>query len=485
MKKLTSYLLSLAMLFAIPIVLVGCGEIYIPQLPVENHVVRNPWGYYCHIPEEERVTVNVSGQQIDDERLAQMVRSGEIPADVTHLNLRRNKITDISPLAELTQLALFEICGDWELGPHGESVTIQDISQLSALVNLCCLYLGHFYTDNFDALGGLNNLVRLVADNNRYFRNDNGSLSGACVLAIGNLHNLTDLSVRISGWNIVNEYGRDVSQFQLFENLVNLRNLHISTTVISIIFPDFHWLSNQTRLETLSLSGVFKSLEGMQSLSELRDLRLSNRSNTSVSFFHCLEPLANLTNLKSIIIWDNDRITNIAPLGELTNLQYLQISSTKISDIGPVANLTELKSLSVSGEKISCIEPLRNLINLRNLSISQTNVTDLSPLADLPLSRISVWESPINNMGNSGFSFVEFLDLRFNGITDISFLGRLPLPNLRILDITSNNISSLSSLRTRNLPSIERIDFWNNNITEREARAVTNRLNLQEHPGFG
>ncbi|MCL2212732.1 MAG: leucine-rich repeat domain-containing protein [Oscillospiraceae bacterium] len=91
----------------------------------------------------------------------------------------------------------------------------------------------------------------------------------------------------------------------------------------------------------------------------------------------------------------------------------------------------------------------------------------------------------VSIMGNRGFYFVEFLNLNFNEITDISFLGRLRLPSLQILDINNNNITSFSSLRSRNLPSIERIDFWSNNISEREAAAVTRRLNLQEHPGFG
>ncbi|MCL2212734.1 MAG: hypothetical protein FWB93_02730 [Oscillospiraceae bacterium] len=190
MKNLISYLLALIMLFAVPFAMAGCGEIDIPSPPPENHVVRNPWEYYCHVPMEERVTINLSGQQIDDDRLAEMVQSGEIPAYVTHLNLRRNMITDISPLAELSQLALLEICGDFE--HHASNMYIQDISPLSQLIGLCCLYLGDFYANDFGALRDLANLTRLIAHSSSF-------LGYTCSLALSSLENLVELSISIDG----------------------------------------------------------------------------------------------------------------------------------------------------------------------------------------------------------------------------------------------------------------------------------------------
>ena len=46
------------------------------------------------------------GQNIANDRLAEMIQSGEIPADIASLNLGTNSTTNLSPLSGLTSLNL-------------------------------------------------------------------------------------------------------------------------------------------------------------------------------------------------------------------------------------------------------------------------------------------------------------------------------------------------------------------------------------------
>ncbi|MCL2212733.1 MAG: hypothetical protein FWB93_02725 [Oscillospiraceae bacterium] len=129
----------------------------------------------------------------------------------------------------------------------------------------------------------------------------------------------------------------------MFENLVNLHSLRISSS--RGVFPDFHWLSNQTRLETLSLSGEFHSLEGMQLFSELTDLSLHSWMDRTS--FNCLQPISGLTNLRILSLTGKSQLSDISPLDELVNLQRLSITDSVISDISVIANFTLLQSLDI------------------------------------------------------------------------------------------------------------------------------------------
>ena len=55
----------------------------------------------------------------------------------------------------------------------------------------------------------------------------------------------------------------------------------------------------------------------------------------------------------------------------------------KISDLTPLENLTNLKVLRLSCNAVSDLSPLRNLTNLGWLDLHENRITDVSPLADL------------------------------------------------------------------------------------------------------
>ncbi|MDD6395005.1 MAG: leucine-rich repeat domain-containing protein [Firmicutes bacterium] len=78
-----------------------------------------------------------------------------------------------------------------------------------------------------------------------------------------------------------------------------------------------------------------------------------------------LEGIQNLKKLRALILTDN-RITDISPLAELTELEFLEINATnRLTSLEPLRNLNKLKILNIySSDGISDYSPLYNKPNL-------------------------------------------------------------------------------------------------------------------------
>jgi hypothetical protein len=210
----------------------------------------------------EGVLVDLFEHGLTDEQLAEMVENGEIPADVTHLKLGKNLITDISPLSKLVSLEwiwLDNVLGDGMLQYHNRvndftplntlpnlkalslwGNGISDLSSLSRLTSLEVLDFGGAWYGNpiSDArpLSGLTNLRWLSLYNSNL--NDISPLSGLTKLehlSLGN-NNITDVSplAELTGLTYLflggNYYLSDISSLS---GLINLEYLHIGITDVS------------------------------------------------------------------------------------------------------------------------------------------------------------------------------------------------------------------------------------------------------------
>ncbi|MEQ8996485.1 MAG: leucine-rich repeat domain-containing protein [Coleofasciculus sp. B1-GNL1-01] len=131
-----------------------------------------------------------------------------------------------------------------------------------------------------------------------------------------------------------------------------------------------------------------------------------------------LRPLGGLTNLKTLRL-HNNQITDVNPLSGLTNLEKLYISSNPLADIRPLSGLTNLTELDLNDNQIEDVSPLSELTTLKDLRLNNNQITDISPLARLT----NLW----------------VLYLSYNQITDISPLARLK--NLRLVNLTGNPIT--------------------------------------------
>lgn len=138
-----------------------------------------------------------------------------------------------------------------------------------------------------------------------------------------------------------------------------------------------------------------------------------------------LSVLGELTWLKTLVIDSGPGITDIAPLGNLTELTYLKLSGTSVADLSPLRNCRSLYRLDVSNSSIENISALAELPGLNELNCSYTKVRDLAPLAEL--RRLSI------------------LYADGNQLTTIAPLENLT--RLYILSLNDNQIASLSPLK--------------------------------------
>ena len=81
--------------------------------------------------------------------------------------------------------------------------------------------------------------------------------------------------------------------------------------------------------------------------------------------------LTNFPNLKRFICVDSKKaITDISPLAELKELEYVELFMQRITDISPLANHTKLLDLNLSRNNITDLSPLYSCTSLERLHIA-------------------------------------------------------------------------------------------------------------------
>ncbi|OON92799.1 MAG: hypothetical protein ATN33_06555 [Epulopiscium sp. Nele67-Bin001] len=169
--------------------------------------------------------------------------------------------------------------------------------------------------------------------------------------------------------------------------------------------------------------------------------------------------LAQLPNLTDLTIWGNTE--DLGPLANLTNLTSLVIASNDISDISALSNLVNLTNLTLMSTKVSEVSALSNLVNLIELDLYSNQISDISPLEELiNLVELNLYDNKISDVSALG-SLTNLISLNIanNQIKDISEL--INLPNLMTLNMLDNpidvadpdNVDAFISVLERNTPS--------------------------------
>ena len=250
------------------------------------------------------------------------------------------QITDITPLAKLTKLAVLNIRGG----------RISDISPLAGLTNLRHLNIDSANVSEISPLAEFTSLRNLLLPNNPI--NDISPLAGLTNLTNLNLwgNNISDISA-VAGLTKLTSlilWGNNISDISVVAGLTNLTSLYLGNNNIS----DISVVAGLTKLTSLELAG-------------------NNISDISV--------VAGLTNLTSLYLGNNN-ISDISVVAGLTKLTSLELAGNNISDISAVAGLTNLTSLNLWGNNISDISVVAGLTNLKILELGYNNITDISPL---------------------------------------------------------------------------------------------------------
>lgn len=145
---------------------------------------------------------------------------------------------------------------------------------------------------------------------------------------------------------------------------------------------------------------------------------------------------------------------NISGIGNLTNLEGLNLNNTQIVDISEIGRLTNLKVLYLENNQIVDISGIRNLTNLEGLELSNNQITNLE----------------IGNLTN-----LTYLSLNHNQLTHIhASIGRLT--RLEQLSLNDNQIRQLPAM-IGNLTALEVLELSNNQLTH-IPRTIGNLTNL-------
>jgi Leucine-rich repeat (LRR) protein len=268
---------------------------------------------------------------ITNEMLAEMVKDGIIPKNITHLKIsehgwtRNDGLSDISPLAELTELVWLDLEGN----------VIEDLTPLAGLTKLRRLDLDHNPPINdITPLAGLVNMVELDMRNTRI----------SDITPLANMTKLEELDIRAT----------DVRDYTPILGHKKLWNLELGGLSLNHSFP----LPN--RLPRIDLSP----------LAELESLtHLNLRRGAGVVDLATISGLTNLTHLNM----HRSGLTNISPLATLTNLEYLDLSRNGITDVSALAGMTKLTELRIGGNWLNDPTPLINLKGVTSLTINSSN----------------------------------------------------------------------------------------------------------------
>jgi hypothetical protein len=201
---------------------------------------------------------------------------------------------------------------------------------------------------------------------------------------------------------------------------------------------DLDVISNLLNLEFLSISGN-KEIKNFDNLSKLTKLKVLDIAYTNNYIYNnkkkSLDFLGNLTNLQSLDI-RNTYLINFDFIKQLTNLKKIKFGcndySYTLKDIEHLANLEELE---FDGNSISKLDTIQNFKHLKKLSFRHTKINTLEPLLEnKSIEKLYIgYEQSINSLKGLE-NMIQLKELSFYDTNITSLKPILYLPNLELLN---------------------------------------------------
>ncbi len=431
--------------------------------------------------------------------------------DLTYLNLYDNPISDISPLSGLTNLTYLNF----------QYSNISDISPLSGLNHLTTLSLSHSAISDISPLLGLNHLETLkLADNNISDISPIASLTNLRSLILGhnpisdispllglnhletlnlNSSNISDISA-LADMNRLEElslYNNTISDLSVLTGLPQLRVLGVEGNPLS-------YTSINTHVPTLQARGVQVSFN-KRTLTKLvkrsKDLHIAPAASVPIIVeaqassgggFEGVPVTFTLTAGSGTLSTTftntdrNGRAESTLTLGTDLGTRIVEVSVPEIAQpvtftivgrqgvIIPDPNLRAKISEALGKASADRINPseIATLTRLDARNINISNLTGLEHATNLTTLLLNY-----NNISAIspllGLTNLEYLDLNGNNISDISAVSGLT--NLTTLVLNYNNIPDISAVS--GLTNLTTLNLGSNNISD--ISAVSGLTNLK------
>ena len=274
------------------------------------------------------------------------------------LNLNGAAISDISPLANFTDLQSLDL----------EVTQVSDLSPIENLTKLRSCNLTETLVSDLSPLANLPTLQSL-------------NLAYTQVSDLSPIRNLTELrSLDLMGTSVSDlsplvdlpalqslaMFDTEIMNFEVIAKFRDLESLELG----DVRGADIGLLAGLPKLQSLVLVGVLE-LSDLVRISNLPALEKLELVGSEVSD---IAPLANLTTLHSLSCFET-QLSDLSPLAKLPNLETLYLEAPSVSDISPLENCTSLRSLQLCGGKISDLSPLTRLASLRKLHLDHVSVS--------------------------------------------------------------------------------------------------------------
>lgn len=239
---------------------------------------------------------------------------------------------------------------------------------------------------------------------------------------------------------------------EVLRNLPNLRSLCLGR-VAGEPKLDLRVLAGMPSIEDLRFDAFgVATIEPLRALSGLRRVRIENHT------FESIAPLAAASRLRFVAVgwWKGmDR------LGELTELEEVELNEGTLSSLRPFRRLERLRSLTVFGRRLRSLAGIKEMTALEDLFLYNPGIDDLSPLVGLPRLRRIRLDLPgrIADFGPLGrIAGLEDLIINFKGDRSASTPRLADLRELRSLRrLALTRVDGTGWRFLLDVPAIERL----------------------------
>lgn len=202
--------------------------------------------------------------------------------------------------------------------------------------------------------------------------------------------------------------------------------------------------SVQSQRENYDVQGQLTTLEDLQHMHKLQNIRLNH---TGISSLESAKELAPLKELIRFMIHEEKQLQDITPLGALTNIKQVNIMQTGVQDISVFKKLPKLERVSISLSSVEDLSPLAGT-NVKELYIQTTTpIKNWDAIGSMKkLTRLSVSFTFKNEDMPllQGLTSLEYLNLSSTHVADISVLANLP--GLKELSLVGTKVTDLTPL---------------------------------------
>ena len=246
-----------------------------------------------------------------------------------------------------------------------------------------------------------------------------------------------------------------------------LKNMsdHLSTLELDGCsgISDYSFISSMSGLQVLNIRNSDMTDADLETidfaaLTELTSVRLNgNRKITRI------DPLSSIESL--IVLNINDTmVSDLAPLSGLDRISTIEADNTLITDLTPLAADSGLEKLMISHCKVASLTPLRDMTKLKVLTADRNGLNDLDGLQDKgELVSLSIAENQLEDLDELESAFrLEDLIAYGNHLTSAAGLSSCTV--LRNVDLHDNNLSDVNAL-SKSRGSLCRLDLRGNSIT--------------------